>query len=174
MTNGHVETTMATRRERRLADLYWQHSPEAIRFAYLITGDRHAAEDVVQDAFIRLFGRFQDLRKPDSFDVYLRRTIVNLSRDRFRRLELERRHSARELTPPRQVDATAQVENRELIREALRRLPHRQRVALILRFYADLSEHEAADVLKCSVPALKSLVARGTASLSDRVRGEKA
>ena len=171
MSDGRIGTM--TGRERRLAELYWQHAPEAVRLAYLVTGDRHTAEDIAQDAFIRVFGRFQDLRKQDSFRAYLQRTIVNLSRDRFRRLELERRQTARDSDASRTVDATSQVDDREMIREALLNLPHRQRVALILRFHADLSEQDAADVLHCSVPALKSLVARGTASLSERVRGEE-
>ena len=63
MSSGPLGATMAKRSERRLAELYQQHAGEAIRFAYLLTGDRHAAEDLVQDAFLRLFGRFQDLRK---------------------------------------------------------------------------------------------------------------
>lgn len=157
MSSGPLGVTMAKRSERRLAELYQQHAGEAIRFAYVLTGDRHAAEDLVQDAFLRLFGRFQDLRKQDAFGLYLRRTIVNLSRDRFRRRALERRHGAREPHSSRQVDTASQVEDRELIRGALRTLPHRQRVALVLRFYADLSEQETAEVLQCSVAAVKSL-----------------
>ena len=162
------------KREQRLADLYRRHAPEAVRVAFLLTGDRQAAEDIVQDAFVRLFGRFQDLRSPEAFAMYLRRTIVNLSRDRFRRLKLERDHAARVARSSElQADVSSLIEDREQIRNTLRGLPHRQRAALVLRFYAGLSEREAADVLQCSVPAIKSLVARGTASLSERMRGEE-
>ncbi len=162
-----------TRGEERLADLYWQNASEAARLAFLLTGDRHAAEDIVQDAFVRLFGRFHDLRNPDAFRNYLRRTVVNLSHDRFRRLRLERNHVAREAKASSpQVGIASEVDDREAIRHALRSLPHRQRAALVLRFYVDLSEQETSEVLQCSVPAVKSLVSRATASLRERTRGE--
>jgi RNA polymerase sigma-70 factor (sigma-E family) len=163
---------VAKRGEQKLAGLYWRHAGDAVRLAFLLTGDQHAAEDIVQDAFIRLFGRFQELRSPDAFEVYLRRTVVNLSRDRFRRLRLERDYVAREGDSSFRQAVTPQIEERQLIRDALRSLPHRQRAALVLRFYADLSEQQTADVLQCSVAAVKSLVSRATTSLRERMRGE--
>jgi RNA polymerase sigma-70 factor (sigma-E family) len=162
---------VAQRGKQRLADLYWRHASEAVRLAFLLTGDRHAAEDIVQDAFVRLFGRFQELRSPEAFEIYLRRTVINLSHDRFRRLKLERDH-ATEANPSRPADVASQVEDRDLIRHALRSLSHRQRSALVLRFYADLSEQQTAEVMQCSVAAVKSLVSRATASLRERMRGE--
>ena len=60
----------------KLADLYVRHLASARRLAYLVTGDRGLAEDLVQDAFLRMFGRFQDLRDPGAFEAYLRRTVV--------------------------------------------------------------------------------------------------
>src|ERR687892_634568 len=86
---GDVGLSMPNSRSK-LADLYWTHAADALRIAYLVTGDRHLAEDIVQDAFVRAFGRWQDLRNPDSFGPYLRRTIVNLSRDHFRKFQRER------------------------------------------------------------------------------------
>lgn len=173
MTTATPREESISRSEQRLADLYWQNASEAARLAFLLTGDRDAAEDIVQDAFVRLFGRFQDLRDADAFATYLRRTVVNLSRDRFRRLRLERDHTARQAhSSSRQVGVSSEVEDRELIRHALRSLPHRQRAALVLRFYVDLSEQQTADVLQCSVAAVKSLVSRATASLRERTRGE--
>lgn len=165
---------MAKRGEQRLADLYWRHAGDAVRLAFLLTGDQHAAEDVVHDAFVRLFGRFQEIRSPDAFEAYLRRTVVNLSHDRFRRLKLERDHAARQVDfPSQQIDEVAsQIGDREQIRHTLQTLPHRQRAALVLRFYIDLSEQQTAETLQCSVAAVKSLVSRATASLSERLRGE--
>ncbi len=162
---------MAKRNEERLSDLYWRHAADSIRLAFLLTGDHDAAEDIVQDAFVRLFGRFQELRNRDAFETYLRRTVVNLSRDRFRRLRLERSHAARAVSAPHEGIAS-HIEDRDIIRSALRTLPHRQRAALVLRFYVDLSEHQTAEVLQCSVPAVKSLVARATASLHPGQKGE--
>src|SRR5439155_3860563 len=68
----------------RLGRLYRQHAAGAVRLAFLLTGDRGLAEDLVHDAFVRLAGRFRDLRNPDAFEWYLRRTVVNLARSHFR------------------------------------------------------------------------------------------
>lgn len=164
---------MTKRGERNFAELYWRHASEAVRLAFLLTGDQHAAEDIAQDAFVRLYGRFQDRKSPDAFEAYLRRTIVNLSRDRFRKLRSERDYVARQASSPSvQVAIAPQIEEREVIREALQTLPHRQRAALVLRFYVDLSEQQTADVLQCSVAAVKSLVTRATGALRQPMGGE--
>src|SRR5918997_4729590 len=77
-----------------LARLYEEHAARAFRLAYLLTGDRDLAEDLVQDAFVKLIGRFADLRNPESFETYLRRTIVTLSYGVFRRRRTERDYLA--------------------------------------------------------------------------------
>lgn len=173
MSATSLEEAVAKRGEQRLADLYCRHATDAVHLAYLLTGDQHAAEDIVQDAFVRLFGRFQDVRSAEAFQIYLRRTVVNLSRDRFRRLRLERDHAARASSSVTQPEAHFQIEDRELIRRTLQALPHRQRAALVLRFYVDLSEQQTADVLQCSVPAVKSLVSRATGALQKEMRGDR-
>lgn len=153
-------------------DLYIAHVDEAVRLAFLLTGHQQAAEDLVQDAFIRVFGQLRKVRDPDAFRAYLRRTIVNLSRDRFRRLRTERSHAAtRRVAVAGAENAPPAVEEREVLRLALREIPHRQRAALILRFFLDLSEQQTAEVLDCSVPAVKSLVSRGTRGMRLRMRG---
>src|SRR6185436_9223333 len=72
--------TTDDRTSSRLEDLYVQHAPAALRFAYFLSGDPELARDLVQDAFVRVAGRFRYLRQPDEFDPYLRRTIVNSTR----------------------------------------------------------------------------------------------
>src|SRR5438034_11207824 len=79
----------------RLAELYVRHAAEATRLAYMLTGDRQLAEDLVQDAFVRLAGRLVHLRDPGAFDAYLRRTIVNLANSHFRRKRDARPHPNR-------------------------------------------------------------------------------
>ena len=74
----------------RLEELYVRNAPGALRLAYFLTGNRELAEDLVQEAFVRVAGRFRHLRVPDAFDAYLRRTIVNLSTSQLRRAKLER------------------------------------------------------------------------------------
>lgn len=173
MSTTGLEEASAKRSEQRLAALYRRHATEAVRLAFLISGDRHAAEDIAHDAFVRLYGRFHDLRNTDAFDVYLRRTVVNLSRDRFRRLKLERDGVERLRPHGGEPEDKTQIENRDVLRVALQRLPHRQRAALILRYYLDLSEGQTAEVLQCSVAAVKSLVTRATSSVREQIRGEK-
>ena len=79
-----------------LADLYVLHVAAAMRLAYLLTGNRDQAEDLVHEAFVRCAGRFRHLRVPDAFDAYLRRAIVNLQTSGLRRKRLERAWLRRE------------------------------------------------------------------------------
>lgn len=158
--------------EDRLAELYERHAPAAARLAYLLTGDRGLAEDLVQDAFVRIVGRFAHLRVPDVFDSYLRRTIVNLHTSQLRRRRVERTYLERE----RQAAAPAampDVGEREELWLAVLALPPRQRAAVVLRFYEDLSEQETAETLRCSTAAAKSLVARAMETLRHRVRRDE-
>ena len=155
----------------RLEDLYVRHAPAALRLAFFLTGDRELAQDLVQDAFVRIAGRFRYLRMPDAFDAYLRRTVVNLFTSYLRRLRLERAEIARERTE-RQIEPPPQdsVEHDELV-QALRHLPERQRVAVVLRFYEDLTEREAAEAMRCSTRSVNSLVSRAMVALRDEMRG---
>lgn len=149
----------------RLGELYALHAPGAARLAYLLTSDRHLAEDLVQEAFVRLLRRYQDLRNPAAFDAYLRKTVVNLTRKQFRRRSIERAHLARERGRAPAPAAARDTETRDEAWTALSSLPARQRMALVLRYYEDLSERETADILGISIPAVRSLVQRGIGSL---------
>lgn len=153
-----------------MEDLYRSHAPEARRLAYLLTGNREVADDVVQDAFIRVIGRLGHLRDQSAFWPYLRRTVVNQARMHFRRRAVERRHAAREhTTSSSQVQHVAES---EALRGALLRLPYRQRAAIVLRFYVDLPDDETAEVLGCAVGTVRSLISRGMADLRDVLGGE--
>jgi RNA polymerase sigma-70 factor (sigma-E family) len=158
----------------RAADLYQQHARDAIRLAYLLTGDSYLAEDVTQDAFVRLFGRFQELRKPDAFAFYLRRTVVNLVRDHFRRQKRERAFSRNQRTGNGEEDAAlVRVDALDELLCALQSLPPRQRAAVVLRYCEGMSEQDAADVMGASVGAVNSLVSRGLKTLRTQVRREE-
>ncbi len=158
---------------RGLDELYVRHAPAAFRTAYFLTGDRDLAEDLVQDAFVRVAGRFRHLRTPQAFDTYLRRTIVNLFTSHLRRLRLERaelRRRASEVRPP--IDDPGPSVDDELWSK-VKTLPERQRAAIVLRFYEDLSERETAEVLGCSTGAVNSLVAHAMATLRGQMEGER-
>jgi RNA polymerase sigma-70 factor (sigma-E family) len=148
----------------RLDDVYRRNAPAATRLAYVLTGDRDLTQDLVQEAFVRLAGRFVHLRVPDAVDAYLRRTIVNLFTSQLRRRRVERAWLARHAAEPTSA-ATDDPALRDEQWQALGRLPNRQRAALVLRFYEDLSEADAAAILGCSTSAVNSLVVRGLRAL---------
>jgi RNA polymerase sigma factor (sigma-70 family) len=142
-----LEMALEKRRPPRLAVLYAEHAPAAARLAYLLVGDRHLAEDIVQEAFVRVAGRLWALRDPGAFNAYLRRTVLNLARGHMRKKgghmrkkERERRyldqwaHSGRR---PQEDPPDSAV--RDELDRALGRLTMRQRTALVLRHYEDLS-----------------------------------
>jgi RNA polymerase sigma-70 factor (sigma-E family) len=162
------ERTLVEADGSTMAELYTRYVPAGIRLAYLLTGDRAQAEDLAHEAFVRCVGRFQHLRAHSAFDAYLRRAIVNLHTSGLRRRRTEREWIRRE--GPRAAAAVAtqrDVGEREDLWRALSTLPARQRAALVLRYYEDLSERDAAEALGCSLAALKSLVARGSDALRD-------
>ena len=145
----------------RITELYRAHLPGATRLAYLLTGDRAAAEDVAQDAFLSAAARLGGLRNEAAFGAYLHRAVVNRARNRARRLKVERFHARPADTAPYDLPDVA---TRDRLWSALQRLPHRQRAALVLRFYLDLSEADTAERLGCRPGTVKSAVARGLAA----------
>jgi RNA polymerase sigma-70 factor (sigma-E family) len=148
-----------------LAQLYARHVPGAIRLAALLTGDPSIAEDLAHEGFIRCAGRFRHLRRASSFDAYLKRTVVNLCYAWFRRRRLERETSRRQATTEAVARPTYSPEDRDLMWSAILRLPFRQRAAIVLRYYEDLSEEHSAVALGCSERAVNALVSRALAAL---------
>jgi len=149
-----------------MAELYERYVPGGMRLAFLLTGDREKAQDLAHEAFIRCVGRFAHLRAATAFDAYLRRAIVNLHISGLRRLRLEREWLRVEAG--RTARAVAFQPDTAIHRDlwnALASLPTRQRAALVLRYYEDLSEQDTAELLGCSLAAVKSLVARGSQAL---------
>jgi RNA polymerase sigma-70 factor (sigma-E family) len=173
---GLQEGTAVAEPKGELADLYVRHVPAANRLAFLLTGDRSQAEDLVHDAFVRCVGRFGHLRAHEAFDAYLRRTIVNLHTSKLRRVRVERAYLSKEAGrgAGALTSGLPDIAGREDMWRRLGTLPPRQRAVLVLRYYEDLSERETADALRCSVAAVKALTARATAALREGIRGEDA
>lgn len=154
----------------RLDELYARCWPGGMRLAFLLTGDRTLAEDFVQEAFVRMVGAFKHIRRPDATDAYLRRTIINLSRSHFRRRQVERAYLERVARAPKpQTNPNNDLD--ESVHLALLQLPERQRAALVLRFYEDLSDNQTAEVLRCSAGNVRSLVSRGMKTLRAELEG---
>ena len=156
----------------RLARLYERHALAATRLAFLLVGDRDLADDLVQDAFVRLAGRFADLRDPGAFESYLRKTVVNLARMHFRRRRVERAYLERARAEPRRLASMPDVDSFLRMKAALLDLPVRQRSAIVLRFYEDLSERQIAEVLRCRPGTVKSLLSRGVRTLRESIGGD--
>jgi RNA polymerase sigma-70 factor (sigma-E family) len=152
----------------KLAQLYASTGAASVRLAYLLTGDRALAEDIAQDAFLRVVGRLGHLRDPGAFDAYLRRAVVNLARNHHRRRAIERRFLSSSTAAESVPAPERQVVDRHAIVAALGRLSERQRAAIVLRYYEDLSEDAIAQVLRCRPATVRSLVSRGVQLL----RGE--
>jgi len=135
-------------------DIYRQEWAGAVRLAWLLTGSRWIAEDMAQDAFLAM-SRQTHVENPRA---YLRVALVNASKSRLRHLEVERQHR----TGPAPI--TMQPEFDDLL-VAIRKVPERQRTALILRYYADLSVQQVARTMGCRFATAKSLVQRGLVNL---------
>jgi RNA polymerase sigma-70 factor (sigma-E family) len=161
----------------RLGELYRDHADPALRLAYLLTGDRGLAEDLVQEAFVRVGGRFVHLRDPEAFGAYLRRAVVNLANSHFRRRRVERAYLTRATSDAAVRAGSSQagppVEDRDQLWQALGRLPQRQRAAIVLRFYEDLSEARIAELLRCRPGTVKSLLSRGLEAMRTDIGGDE-
>lgn len=142
-----------------LAELYRREYLPMVRLAHLITGSNEAAEDIVQDSFVRLHGSWD---RADHPGAYLRRIVVNGCHTWHRRRRMERERM------PRPAAEGVEPEARELL-DALARLNLRQRSALVLRFYADMSEADVAEALGCRPGTVKSLVHRGLRELEGMI-----
>jgi RNA polymerase sigma-70 factor (sigma-E family) len=161
----------------RLGELYREHAEQALRLAYLLTGERALAEDLVQEAFVRVAGRFVHLRDPDAFGAYLRRAVVNLANSHFRRRRVERAYLTRAQSDAAVRSGTgasgASVEDRDELWAALGRLPQRQRAAIVLRYYEDLPEARIAELLECRPGTVKSLLSRGLETMRSEIGGDE-
>jgi RNA polymerase sigma-70 factor (sigma-E family) len=143
--------------------LYRERHAEMVRFATLLVGSPDVAQDLVQDCFVRLHRRWSTVRDPVS---YLRRSVVNACHSHHRRAQRERAHVARSRPDQPTADLAA-----DELSDALARLPHRQRAALVLRFYEDRSEDDIATILGCRPGTVGSLIHRGLARLRPTIEG---
>lgn len=153
----------------KIEALYALHMEDATRLAFLLTGERDRAEDLAQDAFIKAAGRFQDLRAQEAFSAYLMKTLVNECRAHWRRRHVERKYLRRSVGNSPTDDRRGELEDRLAIIEALDGLSPRQRTAVVLRHYADLSESRTAELMGCTVGTVKTLTSRGLSALRDRI-----
>jgi RNA polymerase sigma-70 factor (sigma-E family) len=149
----------------RLRVLYDEHYRSLVKLASFYVDDVPSAEEVVQDAFVRLLGGRYRI-EPGREASYLRSAVLNGARSQLRRRGVRRRHRPEPPTtaPPAERDGLDRVVRDEVL-AALRRLPERQAAVLVLRYYLDLSEAEIAETLGMAPGSVKSHAHRGLAKL---------
>jgi RNA polymerase sigma-70 factor (sigma-E family) len=153
-----------------VTELYEAQALSLVRLAYVMLGDRPAAEDVVQEAFLGLYQRWGKLRDTGSAPGYLRASVLNGCRMVLRSGTRRDDHAAGEVAWE-SAEATALVseEYRQLLR-GIQALPPRQREALVLRYYLDLSEEETARSMGVRRGTVKSSTSRALAALGKRMQ----
>ena len=155
--------------EKEFGDLVAGRSHALRRTAYLMCGDWHQAEDLVQTTFIKLYTAWHKVNRQDGLDAYLRKTLLNACIDEKRRGWWRREWPTS--SPPEVADRPAFPSgDRDLLVRGLRRISAGQRAVLVLRYWEDLNVEETARVLGCSTGTVKSQTARGLAALRAVVR----
>jgi RNA polymerase sigma-70 factor (sigma-E family) len=143
--------------------------PRLMRTAFLLTGEQHAAEDLVQSTLEQAYVTWRKVASADDPEAYVRRVMINAHSRRYRR-------KLREFLAPKDDsgltheiadtgDHISRADDRHTLLKALAELPPRQREAVVLRYWEDLTETQAAEAMGCSVGAVKSNAAKGIAKL---------
>lgn len=166
------EVSTEPRWRERLQRLYLAEGRGVARMAFVLTRSHDAAADITQEAFARIATRVWSLSNDEHLRAYLYRTAINLCHGRARRIERHRRvdEELRRIPGPH----VGRAGDDQDVWAALKNVPVRQRAALYLRYYLDLSESETAAMLGCSLSATKSLVNRGLRHLRSELGGERA
>jgi RNA polymerase sigma-70 factor (sigma-E family) len=155
-------------RDAHVAALFDEHYDRLRDLAFMIIGDRAAAEELVMEAFLKTFTGWGRIRDLDRADAYLKRAVVNLCRSKIRRKAIEFRQNAtvyrREERRKTGWDPELHEESRELW-AAVRRLPVRQRACIVLFYAEDLPEGDIAEILDCSVGTVRSQLSRARKKL---------
>jgi RNA polymerase sigma-70 factor (sigma-E family) len=159
--------------DHMLTEIYIDEYRSLVRLAVLLLHDVPTAEEVVQEAFIAMHSGWRRLRDPDKALSYLRQAVVNRSRSVLRHRTVVDRNAPKHVPdePSAEAGAIALLERSAVI-SALHSLPDRQREAIVLRYYADLSEADIASTMGISKGAVKSHTARGMAALKSVLEQE--
>jgi RNA polymerase sigma-70 factor (sigma-E family) len=155
-----------SQRDREFGDYYVSRAPAMRSTAFLLCGDWHLAEDLVQTAFTKLYLAWNRIGRHGSLDPYVRRVIFRAFLD-HRRRPWRREHPTEPAATPDAPGPDGSTEDRVVLLRALGALPARQRATLVLRFWEDQSVDECAQLLGVSAGTVKSQTARGLDKLRD-------
>jgi RNA polymerase sigma-70 factor (sigma-E family) len=150
--------------------LYQAMAVSLIRLAYVVLGDRHAAEDVVQEAFCNLFRRWDRLSNVEGAEYYVRVSVLNACRSVLRRRAVRGRRILYELPAPSAEAAVLGGEERDELIRAVDRLPRRQRETLVLRYYLDLPDEEIATLMGVGTSTVRSAAHRALETLARNLK----
>jgi RNA polymerase sigma factor (sigma-70 family) len=176
IASANESETVTARTQRLVIDLFRAEARSLVRLARLFVDDRDAAEDIVQEAFLRLARSATRIQDESKAPAYLRSIVLNLARDHNRRGLVSLRHHA---TAGREIDVVSPLED-ELVRnqqhrtvlEAVRSLPTRQRDCVTLRYFEELGIDAIAAILKVSPNSVKTHLRRGMAALGQALEAE--
>jgi RNA polymerase sigma-70 factor (sigma-E family) len=167
----HPERGLAVRQRRdtsAFSEFVEARSHALLRTAYLMLGDQQLAQDLLQEALIKTLVAWPRLRDPEKVEAYVKRTIVTTAISWRRRRSFHERPV--EFLPETSVlDQADVLATHEVLVAHLRGLPPRQRAAIVLRYYEDLTEAQTAEVMGCSAGAVKSHVSIGLGKLRERM-----
>jgi RNA polymerase sigma-70 factor (sigma-E family) len=169
-TSVPVDRSAGWDADTAVEELYAAHYRRLVRLSTLLVRDPETAEEVVQDSFVAMHGRWRSLKEPDQALAYLRQAVVNRSRSVLRHRGVRARYVAPAVPDLPGADEQAlAAERRTAVLDAMRALPDRQREVLALRYYLDLSEADIASTLGISRGAVKTHASRGVAALRSRM-----
>jgi RNA polymerase sigma-70 factor (sigma-E family) len=151
------------------SELVATRSAALVRTAYLVVGDHQLAQDLVQEALVKTYVAWPRLQDVGKAEAYARRTIVTTAISWRRRRSFHER-PARVIPEQAQPDRSEAIATHDVVWAELSSLPPRQRAAIVLRYYEDLSEADTAQVMGCAVGTVKSQVSTGLERLRRRIR----
>jgi RNA polymerase sigma-70 factor (sigma-E family) len=172
---GGGESGSGPSADAEVTALYREHALGLGRLAYVMLGDKGAAEDAVQEAFIGLFRRWHHLSDPAKALSYLRASVLNQCRLALRKAARVPRHDvvmAIQVIATSAESAVLSTEQRREVAAATRRLPRRQREVLVLRFYLELTDAEIAQELGIALSTVRSTLHRGLSALGIALKEE--
>ena len=166
---GVAPSEMRSARDAEFEQYMAARQPSLLRTAYLLTGDRHSAEDLVQTSLAKLYLAWDKVQRRELVDGYIRRIMVNEHNSLWRRA-----WKRKEVTTDEVPDYVGVLDRhdhgeRSALWDFVQTLPRKQRAVVVLRYYEDLSEAEVADILGISVGTVKSQSSRALAALRERV-----
>ena len=165
-------TAVAASVDEEVARLHRQHYRSLVRLAALLLDDVGSSEEVVQDAFVKMQLGWGRLADPERAPAYLRSVVLNGARSRMRRRQVRALHLQAVLPPAPSAEAGAlAADEHDRVVGALRRLAARQREAVVLRYYLDLSEAEMATAMGISAGSVKTHLHRALAALHETLEG---